>query len=237
MKKIIQIQIEILLIVFLISIFALVFSGNALAQAEESAETLPEENAVETPNQEANEKAVYINAARLEYQEDKTLLSGGVKIRKNETIIKALKGELFRDEQKMILTEEIKVEYPDGRVSSELLTAFLEKEEYIFENQAVLNYMLSDDKEMILQSNHLKIFGDNNSFTARKEVEIDYDNQKFKGEQPDYNGKTEKMDLTGNVKIEEDDDWIKSDKAKFNFKEGEEGYTAEGNVEVKMILD
>jgi lipopolysaccharide export system protein LptA len=43
--------------------------------------------------------------------------------------------------------------------------------------------------------------------------------------------------LTGDVKIEEGNDWIHSESANFNFQEGEEGYTAEGNVEIKMILD
>lgn len=186
---------------------------------------------------EANEKAVYINAARLEYQEDKTILSGGVKIRKDETTINALRGELFRDEQKMILEEEIDVEYPDGKVKSKLLTAWLENEEYIFENEAVLDYTLSDGEKMVLHSDYLKIFGDHKSFTAEENVEIDYDNQKFRGDNADYNGENEMMELTGNVEIEEDDDWVHSDKATFNLQEGEEGYTAEGNVEIKMILN
>ena len=195
------------------------------------AQTEGEEAAVE------NEEAVYINASRLEYQEEKTILSGGIKIRKKETVINALQGELFRDERKMILEKEIDVEYPDGKVKSKLLTAFLEKEEYIFENEAVLNYTLSDGKEMILESDYLKVFGEDNSFTAKANVEIDYDQQKFKGDKADYDGESEMLELTGNVRIEEDDDWISSDKATFNLQEGEEGYTAEGNVEIKMILD
>lgn len=39
------------------------------------------------------------------------------------------------------------------------------------------------------------------------------------------------------LKIEEGNDWIRSESAIFNLKEGKEGYTAEGNVEIKMILD
>jgi lipopolysaccharide assembly outer membrane protein LptD (OstA) len=218
--------------IFLILIILFSFSLSGLAQTEQNSEQPAEgEEAAE------NEEAVYINASRLEYQEEKTLLSGGVRIRKDETIINALQGELFRDEQKMILKEEIAVEYPDGRVRSKLLTAFLETEEYIFEDEAVLNYILSDGDEMILHSDYLKITGDNNSFTAEEKVEIDYDGQKFRGDKADYNGETEMMELTGNVEIEEDQDWVRSDRATFNLKEGEEGYTAEGNVEIKMILD
>lgn len=213
----------ILIIVFLT--LSLTISASVLAQIE------GEEEPVE------NEKAVYINAARLEYQEDKTILSAGVRIRKDETTINALQGELFRDQQKMVLEEEIDVEYPDGKVKSKLLTAFLETEEYIFEDEAVLNYLLSDGEEMILMSDYLKIFGDDNSFSAEENVEIDYDNQKFRGDKADYNGKSEMLELTGNVEIEEDQDWVHSDRATFNLQEGKEGYTAEGNVEIKMILD
>ncbi|MFW6267316.1 MAG: LptA/OstA family protein [Halanaerobium sp.] len=215
-------------IIILIFILSFSLSIPVLAQTEEAEEV---DEAAE------NENAVYINASHLEYQEDKTILSGGIRIRKGETIINALQGELFRDEQKMILEEEIDVEYPDGSVKSKLLTAFLENEEYIFEKEAVLNYILSDGEEMILHSDYLKIFGDDNSFNAEKNVEIDYDSQKFRGDKADYNGESEMMELTGNVEIEEDQDWVRSDRATFNLKEGEEGYTAEGNVEIKMILD
>lgn len=191
----------------------------------------------ETETAAANENAVYINAARLQYEDEKTILTGGITIRKDDTIINALQGELFRDEQKMILEEEIAVEYPDGQVSSKFMTAFLDNEEYIFENEVQLDYILSDGGEMLLKSDYLKIFGDDNSFAAEKNVEIDYDQQKFKGDKADYDGETELMLLTGNVVIEEEDDWVKSDRATFNLKEGEEGYTAEGNVEIKMILN
>jgi len=223
---------RVILSVIIILILVFSFSASGLAQPEQNTE-----QSAEVEESTENEDAVYINASRLEYQEEKTLLSGGVRIRKDETIINALQGELFRDEQKMILKEEIAVEYPDGRVKSKLLTAFLETEEYIFENEAVLNYILSDGDEMVLHSDYLKITGDNNSFTAEENVEIDYDGQKFRGDKANYNGETEMMELTGNVEIEEDRDWVRSDRATFNLKEGEEGYTAEGNVEIKMMLD
>lgn len=223
---------RVILSVIIILILVFSFSAFGLAQSEQNTE-----QTAEVEESTENEDAVYINASRLEYQEKKTLLSGGVRIRKDETIINALQGELFRDEQKMILKEEIAVEYPDGRVKSKLLTAFLETEEYIFENEAVLNYILSDGDEMVLHSDYLKITGDNNSFTAEENVEIDYDGQKFRGDKANYNGETEMMELTGNVEIEEDRDWVRSDRATFNLKEGGEGYTAEGNVEIKMMLD
>jgi lipopolysaccharide export system protein LptA len=215
-------------IISLILIILLSFSLAAAAQQEDQVEEVSEP--------EANEQAVYINADKLDYQEEKTLLSGGVKITKGDTIINALNGELFREEQRMILRDEIDVEYPDGKVTSDLLTAYLQEEEYEFEDNVTLNYQLSEG-EMLLTSSYLNIFGENNSFHAEENVEIDYDEQKFRGDQADYDGQTEMMILTGNVEIEEGQDWVRSDRATFNLAEGEEGYTAEGNVEIRMILD
>jgi lipopolysaccharide assembly outer membrane protein LptD (OstA) len=191
-----------------------------------------EESAVET-----EEQTVYINAESLDYQEDKTLLSGGIEIRRDETIIRSERGELFREEQKMILEENIELEYPDGRVSSDFLTAFLKADEYVFENNVRLDYIVSDENDkLILKSEYLKIFGENSSFTAEKEVVIDYEQQIFKGDNAEYDGSSETLELSGNVEIEEDNDWIRSDKAVFDLSEDGEGYTAEGNVQIRMEL-
>lgn len=195
-------------------------------------------SAQEEGTAEAEQQTVYINAESLDYQEDKTLLSGGIEIRREDTIIRSEQGELFRAEQKMLLKGNVELEYPDGRVSSDILTAFLKADEYIFEENVKLDYRLSaENKDMILNSGYLKIYGEDSSFTAEKEVEIDYDQQKFKGDNAEYDGSSEALELSGNVEIEEDDDWIKSDKAVFDLSEGGEGYTAEGNVQIRMILD
>ncbi len=187
---------------------------------------------------EANQQAVYIDAENLKYEEEKTILGGGVTIRKNETTINAVDAELIREEQKMFLENNIAVDYPDGKVFSDRLEAMLETEEYIFTENVRLEYDLSEEgKNMLLNSEYLRIFGDDKSFVAEDNVVIDYDNQKFRGENAEYDGGTELLVLTNNVEIEEGDDWVKSDKATFNLAEGEEGYTAEGNVRIRMLLE
>ncbi|ADQ13937.1 LptA/OstA family protein [Halanaerobium hydrogeniformans] len=183
-------------------------------------------------------QSVYINAESLSYQEEKTILSGGVRIRKADTLITALTGDLFRSEQRIFLEDDIRAEYPDGIVTASFLNAFLNEEEYIFEETVLLNYRLSAEKDiLVLTSQYLKLFGSDNSFTAEKDVEIDYEGQNFRGDRADYDGQTEILLLSGNVEIEEDGDWIKSDRASFNLAEGEEGYTAEGNVELMIRID
>lgn len=181
---------------------------------------------------------VYINAEHLEYEDEKTILSGKINIKKNDTVIKAARGELFREENRMELKEEINVDYPDGNVKAERMSALLDEEEYVFENSVVLEYLLEEEeKNMILNSDYLKIFGDNNSFNAKNNVVIDYDDKIFKGDNADYNGDEEILYLTGNVLIEEGEDWVKSDEAKFFLGSDEQGYTADGNVEIKINLD
>lgn len=227
----------VLLIIILINLC--IFSA-ALAQNTESQDAIEDNSQLVEQKQDsdANEEAVYINAQNLDYQDEKTILSGGLEIRKNDTEIKSEQGELFRDENKMLLKENIKVVYPDGEVSSELLTAFLKSEEYIFENNVKLDYKLQNQEgNLLLTSNYLMIYGENNNFTAEDDIVIDYEDQKFKGDKAEYDGDAEQLLLTGNVKIEEGEDWIKSDRAIFNLGEDDEGYQAEGNVEIKMILD
>ncbi|MCF8001592.1 MAG: hypothetical protein K9K76_07050 [Halanaerobiales bacterium] len=204
------------------TIVLLTISPNVIAQEENQSEA----------------DTVYINADQLEYKDETTILSGNLVIRKNDTTIKAQKGELFRKENKLSLEDEIKVDYEDGEVQAKNLTAFLENEKYIFENQVVLNYNLEDNENnMNLESGYLEIFGDNNSFNAKENVFIKYEGRNFKGDNAEYNGEEEIMYLTGNVMIEEGEDWVKSDKAKFFLGSEDKGYTAEGNVEIKMILD
>ncbi len=197
--------------------------GNIIVLAQEE----PEES-----------NTVYINAEHLEYEDEKTILSGKINIRKNDTVIKAARGELFREENRMELEEEINVDYTDGNVKAERMSALLDTEEYVFENSVVLEYLLEEEeKNMILNSDYLKIFGDNNSFNAKNNVVIDYDDKIFKGDNADYNGDEEILYLTGNVLIEEGEDWVKSDEAKFFLGSDEQGYTADGNVEIKINLD
>ncbi|MGM0445704.1 MAG: LptA/OstA family protein [Bacillota bacterium] len=203
----------------------LLFSNFTIAQESNQADS----NGSET---------VYIDADHLKYEDNRTILSGNIVIRKNETTIKANNGELLREENKLFLTDNIDVDYEDGKVTSNSLTALLKEEEYIFENSVKMDYRLNDQEEnMELESDYLKIFGDNNSFNAENNVLIRYEGKNFKGDNAEYVGEEEILYLTGNVLIEEGEDWVKSDQAKFFLGEDEGGYTADGNVQIKIILD
>ena len=122
-------------------------------------------------NQENSTEAetVYIDSDHLKYEEEKTILSGNIVIRKDDTTIKANNGELIREENRLLLENEINVDYEDGNVSSNNLTALLKEEEYIFENNVKMDYILENREEnMQLESEYLQVFGENNSFNAKK---------------------------------------------------------------------
>jgi lipopolysaccharide export system protein LptA len=205
----------------------LLFSSHTIAIAQESNQE--DSNGSET---------VYIDADHLKYEDNRTILSGNIVIRKNETTIKANNGELLREENKLFLTDSIDVDYADGKVTSNNLTALLKEEEYIFENSVKMDYRLNEeDENMELESDYLKIFGNNNSFNAKTNVLIRYEGKNFKGDNAEYVGEEEILYLTGNVLIEEGEDWVKSNQAKFFLGEDEGGYTADGNVQIKIILD
>ena len=208
-----------ILIILLLTVFLIFNSTILLAQDDQEEDT------------------VYINADHLKYEDEKTILTGNITIRKQNTIINAQKGELFREENRLLLEEQINVDYDDGKVNSNKLTALLKADEYIFENQVSLDYIMDNEENMTLNSEYLKIFGDNNSFTAKNNVFIIYEGKNFKGDNAEYNGEEEILYLTGNVLIEEGEDWVKSNEARFFLGEGEEGYTADGDVEIKITLD
>lgn len=208
------------IIILLISNFTVVFAQDTDQESSNGAET------------------VYIDAEHLKYEKEKTILSGNIVISKGETTIKANSGELIREENKLLLSESVDVDYEDGKVTSNNLTALLKEEDYVFENNVMMNYRLEDQEEnMELESDYLKIFGDNNSFNAKNNVLIRYEGRDFKGDNAEYEGEEEILYLTGNVMIEEEDDWVKSDQAKFFLGSEEGGYTADGNVRIKMTLD
>ena len=209
-----------LLLILLISNFSLVLAQDTEQESNNESET------------------VYIDADHLKYEEEKTILTGNIVIRKDQTTIKANSGELMREENKLLLTESIDVDYEDGKVTSNNLTALLKEEEYVFENNVKMDYILENQEEnMQLESQYLKIFGDNNSFNAKNNVLIKYEGKNFKGDNAEYVGDEEILYLTGNVMIEEGEDWVKSDQAKFFLGSEEGGYTADGNVKIKMTLD
>jgi lipopolysaccharide export system protein LptA len=213
--------------VIILMLLILMISSFNLALAQDSEQ--------ETNNES---ETVYIDADHLKYEDEKTILTGNIVIRKEQTTIKANNGELMREENKFYLTENIDVDYEDGQVTSNNLTALLKEEEYVFENNVKMDYILENNEEnMKLESQYLKIFGDNKSFNAKNNVLIKYEGKNFKGDNAEYVGEEEILYLTGNVMIEEGEDWVKSDQAKFFLGEDEGGYTADGNVKIKMILE
>lgn len=182
-----------------------------------------------TPNQEA----LRLQAGFLNYGTDKIELSEGVKIFKGENIASAPEGVFYRREEKAILTKGVLLEFADGEITSEEMTAFFAREEYNFSDNVELLRFLDNDQEFRLNSPYLDLFLEDDSFIAKQGVIINFNQRIIKGDKVIYDDEAQTLELFDNVYIEESNgDIVRSDHAVF-YLETEE-FTAEGNVEVNL---
>ena len=181
-------------------------------------------------------KSVHTSAERLEYKEERVILTGNVVIIRDENRITSDNAELFRDENRAEIEDNVKAEYNQGTVNSRRLSAYMEEDRYVFEEDVVLVHNTAGGDEMTLESPYLELFTEDNSFNARDDVVINYQGRILKADNADYNGKTEILTLVDNVEIEDNGDWIRSEKAEFDLA-SEDEFTAEGAVELEFEID
>jgi lipopolysaccharide assembly outer membrane protein LptD (OstA) len=183
----------------------------------------------------SDEDTIYLRPGYLKYTEDKILVSKGVKIIKGENIINAQEGEYYTEENKAILKGEVRLEHSNGSVSSSELLAWLASDEYIFNRDVKLSHNYNDH-EFTLEAPHLEMTA-NDSFEASEGVVIYYKKRLIKADNVKYNNEDETLDLNGNVHIQEENgDWIRSIKAIFYLNEENEGFVADGEVEVEIKI-
>lgn len=182
-------------------------------------------------------ETLHIRPGHLRYSGDKIELSKGVEIFKDEgkMTVNATSGIYFSEKSKADLQGPVELTYEDGVVNSGELTAWLERDEYLFKKEVKLKHRVNEDEEMILNAPYLKFFLEDNSFQAEGGASIDYNERILKGDYVNYNDQDQSLELTGNVYIEEDNgDWIKGNKAFFNLETEE--FTVDGEIELEVKL-
>ena len=179
--------------------------------------------------------SIRLETGYLNRQGDKIELSNGVIIQQDNIRLKAEWGTLFRDENRAELHENIEMTYDEGEVTSRLMTAWLEDDRYIFEEDVIF-IRSQDGDELRLESLYLELDQVENTFYARDEVKIDYNQRILKADEVNYIEADEIMELTGNVHIEEEDGWVKGEKAVFYLDAEEDKFTVEDQVEIEMEL-
>jgi len=202
-----------------------------------------------TPNiyaQENNENksTIHIKAGELNNKEGLIFLSGGLTIVKDDITLKSPEGEFDDEENKIILTNGVDMDYADGKITSQKMTGYFDRDDFIFEDNVKMDYNPQEEneegekKKFTLESAKLDINSETQSFTAENNITIDYDQKIIKGNLAEYDGENEILVVTEEVYIQEENgDWIRSDRAEFDLSTGEENFKASGNVEIEITLD
>lgn len=165
-------------------------------------------------------------------KDDVIQIKDGIEIIKGDITINAERGDYYKKEDKAELAGDILLEHENGQIESTEMTGWLKNDKYIFNNNVKLLQRL-DDGEFNLESTNLEMDAEDKSFTAKKEVVIDYNQRILKSDTAVYNDKEQTLTLSDNVLIEENNDWIKGSRAVFNL-ETEEFTVDKGQMELTL---
>ncbi|MFW5976349.1 MAG: LPS export ABC transporter periplasmic protein LptC [Bacillota bacterium] len=180
---------------------------------------------------------VQLKADHMAYEENKIVVEQNVKITRNNYDLNSPYAEIYRDEKRAVLKEGVNVIYDQGDIKSQTMNAYFEENRFVFEKDIILNHELDNGNKFKLESLYLEMFSEDNSFQAEEEVEIIYnDDRELRSEVAEYKGEEEKLILTENVRIEEDDGWIECNTAEFDLGEETETFVADGEVELEFEL-
>lgn len=216
-----------LLIFFIIFLVIFSFFG-ASAQEEEKGKV---------------ESVVNIKADNVTYDKsiDKMVFAGNVVITQEDITLTAEEAEFDVDKKIGNIKGNIKLVQTDITITGETLEAYLNDKRYIFQEMVKLIQERKDKEEkednIIWNCKKLEIFTDTRNLTATGEVKILKKDYTITAEEAVYNDKEQKIDLTGKVKIEEQDSkrWISGDKAVFYIET--ERLEVQGNVQSGFKLD
>jgi lipopolysaccharide export system protein LptA len=187
--------------------------------------------------EQEKEETVHLKAGHLIYKKDKIIVSEKVSIIKGEINFKASVGEIKKDENYVYLYDGVFVGYADGNIEADNMAAWLDENKYVFNKSVVLNYQPEDKEGFILKASYLEMFTDDNSFIAKESVIIDQGDRELKAKEARYEDKEQIMRLNGDVYIEEDGDWIKSNKAVFYLASDDKEFSADGEVEIEFKIN
>jgi lipopolysaccharide assembly outer membrane protein LptD (OstA) len=189
------------------------------------------------------ESVVNIQADNVTYDKstDKMIFVGNVVITQEDITLTAQEAEFDVDKKIGNIKGEIKLVQTDITITGETLEAYLNDKRYIFQEMVKLIQERKDKEEkednILWDCNKLEIFTDTRNLTATGEVKILKKDYTITAEEAVYNDKEQKIDLTGKVKIEEQDNkrWISGDKAVFYIET--ERLEVQGNVQSGIKLD
>jgi len=197
---------------------------------------------VSAQEEEKEESTVNLSADQVIYDKstDKMVFTGNVVITQEDIILTALEAEFDVDKKIGQIKGDIKMVQTDITITGDSLEAYLNDKRYIFSEKVKLIQERKDKEEkednIIWNCNNLEIFTDTRNLTATENVQILKKDFTIITDKAIYNDKEERIDLTGKVRIEEENGrWISGDNAVF-YTETEK-LEVRGNVQSGIKLD
>jgi lipopolysaccharide assembly outer membrane protein LptD (OstA) len=189
------------------------------------------------------ESVVNIQADNVNYDKitNKMVFAGNLVITQEDITLTAKEADFDVDKKIGNMKGDIKLVQTDITITGDTLEAYLNEKRYIFQEMVKLIQERKDKEEkednIIWNCKKLEIFTDTRNLTATGEVKILKKDYTITAEEAVYNDKEQKIDLTGKVKIEEQDSqrWISGDKAVFYIET--ERLEVQGNVQSGFKLD
>ncbi len=183
------------------------------------------------------EKVVRISANALKYNKDadRLVAKGNVIIVQGDVTIKAEEADFNMKDKTGIITGNVVLEKKDVNISGDKMDADFNKKIYKFEGDVVLIQKRKDkngkEEKVKWLCKGLTINGDKKDLQAEGGVHIEKGDLKIDTDKAQYFDKEQKIVLTGNVYIDQNngEKWIKGDNGVIYLEEGD--FEVTGNVE------
>jgi len=179
-------------------------------------------------------ETVNLELEYLEYKEDhmnfkeNTIYKGDIKITSDS-------GEYYENEKKIKLKNNIKLISNNYKVTSLKMNGFLEKNKYIFTKNVIAKNKNKENKDFILKTEELIYNSDSGNFTGNKNIKLNVDNRKITGEKISYIKKENKMIITDNVNINNQNSKINTEKIIINLNK-DSSFKTKGKTKIKIEI-
>jgi len=179
------------------------------------------------------EKDFEIRGSKMEIKgkSNKALISGGVRIAKEKTKITGNNMDADLSGQTYIISGNAALSQEDKLVSGE--TAFLDEEKGTVRLENNVRFFIKEENA-ILSCDAIDLSTENENGEASGSVLITQKEKRAKSDRAVYTSDSETVVMTGNVYIEREGEWIKTEKVIVSLKD--ESFEAVGRVEAEFKI-
>ncbi|MCK8827336.1 LPS export ABC transporter periplasmic protein LptC [Natroniella acetigena] len=183
---------------------------------------------------EAEEGSLTSEQLRYLKEEEIYLATGDVYFSYQADEITAEQLEMNRKTEELFFSGDVYLEQIDGaQIWGQQLTLKLQEELLIAEDEVRLKTE-KEGKQLDLTADYLKIWTDTDELLAKGNLFVIYDGQEITGERLKSQADKNKIIITENVEIREDDQWLQAKKVVIDLETGD--FDATGKVKLEFEL-